>query len=274
MAILQSRGSRRHRVEAGVLALVAPMLATLAGRSSAAAAKLMATLVRTINLGALNPPIPDPSRPTYVPSRDRLLISGGEVDEMPIFQCADVLDATRNGILLQDRGVSTPQTKEPAGVTCQSSNDHPLAVDDDQQRGHDFAPGSDLRYGTAGFGSTDPADGLCYPPTGEVFVLEGSDDDVHRVSSGTNGVFDGPPVDDDTAGEFATPAFGPDDPEGIGYHVARDTLLIVDFQTDRVYELNRELMHINVIDIAGEQCRSGWPAAWWPARTRALARQP
>lgn len=97
-------------------------------------------------------------------------------------------------------------------------------------------------------------DVLFYPPTGEMFVLEGSDDDVHRLAPGANGVFDGvPPVGDDTAVEFDTLNFGADDPEGITYHPTRGALLIVDFQTNRVYELNRELMLINVIVLAPAQ---------------------
>ncbi len=142
-----------------------------------------------------------------------------------------------------------------------SSNNHLLVVDDDQQRVYEFAAGADGRYGTpddsrpffstAAFGSTDPEDAAFYPPTGEIFVLEGSDHDVHRVAPGPNGVFDGvAPTGDDTAVEFDTLMYGIDDPEGIGYHPGRDTLLIVDFQSDRVYEVNREMMLINVIDIS------------------------
>ncbi len=253
-------GRRRAGVSILALTLVAPLLAVLAWVGPASGADLTATLVRTTNLGALDPPIPDPSGLTYIPSRDRLLISDGEVDEMPIFQGSNLFETTRTGVI-QDRGVSTPQTHEPVGVSYQPGNNHLLVVDDDQQRVHDFAPGADDRFGTAddvrtffstaAFGSTDPEDVLFYPPTGEIFVLEGSDNDVHRLAPGANGVFDGvPPVGDDTAVEFDTLNFGADDPEGITYHPTRGALLIVDFQTNRVYELNRELMLINVIDIS------------------------
>jgi hypothetical protein len=91
------------------------------------------------------------------------------------------------------------------------------------------------------------------PPIGEL-IGEGSDYDVHRVLSGTNGVFDGPPVGDNDSVEFDTLACGADDPEGIGYHPTRGTSRMVDFQTDRVLELNRELMLItasNQINAAG-----------------------
>jgi hypothetical protein len=224
------------------------------------AATVPATLVRTVATSTLSPPVPDPSGITYIPSRDRLLIADGEVDEMPIFEGSNLFEITRAGAL-QDRGVTQPQTKEPVGVSYMSSNNHLLVVDDDQQRVYEFAAGADGRYGTsddsrpffstAAFGSTDPEDAAFYPPTGEIFVLEGSDNDVHRVAPGGNGVFDGvAPTGDDTAVEFDTLMYGIDDPEGIGYHPGRDTLLIVDFQSDRVYEVNREMMLMNVIDIS------------------------
>jgi len=254
------RGSARARTALFAAALLVPLLMPVVWAQPASAANLTATLVRTVNLAAVNPPIPDPSGVTYIPSRDRLLIADGEVDEMPIFQGSNLFETTRAGVL-QDRGVTQPQTKEPVGVSYMSSNNHLLVADDDQQRVYEFDAGPDQRYGTAddsrpffstaAFGSTDPEDVVFFPPSGEIFVLEGSDHRVHRVSAGVNGVFDGvPPTGDDTAVEFDMLVYGIDDPEGIGYHSGRDTLLIVDFQTDRVYELNREMMLINVIDIA------------------------
>jgi DNA-binding beta-propeller fold protein YncE len=54
---------------------------SLAPEIAAAAATFTSQLVRTLDMGALSPPSPDPSGITYVPSTDRLLVSDGEVEE-------------------------------------------------------------------------------------------------------------------------------------------------------------------------------------------------
>ena len=219
--------------------------------AAAAAPEVTATLVRTINTSTMTPPIPDPAGIVYLPARDHFLISDSEVDETPVFQNANVFETTRTGTIV-DRGLTTPQTKEAAGIGHNPTNDHVYVSDDDQFRIHEFAPGPDGRYATsddtrtsfstAAFGSTDPEDVTYFPPTGELFVLDGADHDVHRIDPGPNGRFDGiAPTGDDTATEFDVQRYGAEDPEGIGFHPGRGTLVVVDSTSEAVYEFNREL---------------------------------
>jgi hypothetical protein len=245
-----------------VLALGATTLVVLSSAQPAEAAvpTVNATLVRTVATSALSTALPDPAGITYLPDRDHFLISDSEVDETPVFKNANIIETTRAGVVV-DRGVTTAYSKEPAGIGYNPSNAHVYTSDDDQFQVHEIAAGTDNRYGTAddphtafstaAFGSTDPEDVTYFPPTGELFVLDGADNDVHRVGAGPNGRFDGvPPTGDDLATEFDVQRYGAEDPEGIGYDPARGTLMVVDSTSDSVYELNRELMLIDRINIA------------------------
>jgi PKD repeat protein len=228
--------------------------------ASAAVPVVVASLVQNISTAAMNPPFPDPDGVTYLTDRDHLLLADSEVDEMSIFQNTNLLETTRTGVVV-DRGVTTAYSHEPAGISYDPANAHVFISDDDQFRVHEITAGADARYGTAddghtmistaAFGSTDPEDVTYFPPTGELFVLDGADNDVHRVSPGPNGRFDGvPPTGDDTAVEFDVQRYGAEDPEGIGYHPGRGTLVVVDSTSERIYEFNRDLQLIDEIDIA------------------------
>ncbi|WP_309648940.1 PKD domain-containing protein [Nocardioides sp.] len=231
-----------------------------AAPASAAVPTTTATLVRTVATSALSPALPDPAGIVYLPGRDSFLISDSEVDETPVFEGANVLETTRSGAVL-DRGLTTAYTKEAAGIGHDPTSGHAFVSDDDQFRVHEIDPGADGRYGTAddtrtwfstaAFGSTDPEDVTYFPPTGELFVLDGADHDVHRVDPGPNGRFDGvAPTGDDTATELDVEVYGAEDPEGIGYHPGRGTLVVVDSTSEAVYELNRQLMLVSRVDIA------------------------
>ena len=139
---------RLHRAPTTVaLALVAPSLLVL-GAEPATAANVTASLVRTVATSALAVPITDPAGITYLPSRDRLLISDSEVDEVRLYQGSNLFELTRTGELV-DRGVTTAYTKEAAGVGHNPANGHIFVSDDDQFRVYEVAGGADGRYGTA-----------------------------------------------------------------------------------------------------------------------------
>lgn len=246
-------------VAAVVLGASSLVLVPAAPPATAAVPTVVATLVQNIATSAWSTPLPDPAGITYLPGRDHLLLSDSEVDETPVFQNANIVETTRTGTIV-DRGVTTAYSKEAAGIGNNPSNGHVFVSDDDQFRVHEITAGTDGRYGTAddghtfintaAFGSTDPEDVTYFPPTGELFVLDGADHDVHRVSPGPNGVFDGiAPTGDDTATEFDVQRYGAEDPEGIGYHPGRGTLVVVDSTSDRIYELNRDLVLVSQIDI-------------------------
>ena len=238
-------GTRSVAIVVGVLGLLAsPVLVTPSASAdplsaTVSATPLTASLVRTVATSTLSPPIPDPAGITYIPSRDRLLISDSEVDEVPIYQGSNLFEITRAGVLVRSRVSPRLHRRRPRGVGHNPANGHIFVSDDDQFRVYEVAAGADGRYGTAddtrtfintaAFGSTDPEDVEFYPPTGELFILDGADHDVHRVSPGPNGVFDGvAPTGDDIAAEFDVQMYGAEDPEGIGFHPGRNTLLIVD----------------------------------------------
>jgi len=90
----------------------------------------------------LSPPIPDPAGITYLSSRDRLLISDSEVDEVSIYQGSNLFETTRAGVLT-DRGVTTAYTKEAAGVGNNPGNGHIFVSDDDQFRVYEVVAGPD-----------------------------------------------------------------------------------------------------------------------------------
>ncbi|MEV6286309.1 PKD domain-containing protein [Kribbella sp. NPDC051770] len=239
--------------------LLAPVLVFLSA-PPAAAANLTADLVRTVQLSAADPPMPDPSGITYLPGRDRLLISDAEVDEVSVFEGANLFEITRAGVV-QNTGLSTAYTKEPAGVGFNPVNEHLFVSDDDQFRVYELAAGADGRYGTsddvrttfstAGFLSQDPEEIEYFPPTGELFVLDGADNNVHRVSPGLDGLFNGvAPAGDDVDTEFDIGRYGVLDPEGIGFHPGRNTMMVVDSYSNSVYEFNRNLMLVNKINIS------------------------
>ncbi len=262
------RSARGRTAWAAIAASVgAATLVGLAPTPSATAAvpTVTATLVRTVDTSALVPPIPDPAGIVYLPDRDRFLIADSEVDETPVYAGSNVFETTRSGALV-DRGVTTAYTKEAAGIGYNPANRHMFVSDDDQFRVYEVAPGGDNRYGTTddtrttfstgAFGSTDPEDVTYFPPTGELFVLDGADHDVHRVDPGPNGLFDGiAPTGDDTVTEFDVERYGAEDPEGIGYHPGRGTLVVVDSTSETVYELNREMMLIARVDIGATNQR-------------------
>jgi hypothetical protein len=63
---------------------------------------------------------------------------------------------------------------------------------------------------------------------------------VFRVSPGDNGTFDGvPPTGDDAASHFDVGLFGAEDCEGLGYDADRDTLLVVDRNTNTTSRCRR-----------------------------------
>ena len=239
--------------------LVAPLV-LLWSAPTAAAADLTATLVRTVATSSFDPPSPDPSGITYNSGRDTLLISDAEVEEVSIYEGVNLFETTRAGVLL-DTGVTTPYSKEPAGVGYNPVNGHAFVSDDDQARVYELAGGPDGRYGTsddirttfsaAAFGGGDSEEVEFFPPTGEVFVLEGADTDVHRISPGPDGLFNGvAPAGDDIDTEFDVGRFGADDPEGLGFYPGRNTLLVVDSTSETAYEFNRNMQLVNKIDIS------------------------
>ncbi|MDQ3145405.1 MAG: hypothetical protein M3R01_00435 [Actinomycetota bacterium] len=206
-----------------------------------------ASLVATRDLSRLDPPSPDPSGITYLPGRDRLLVSDAEVEEMPIFEGVNLFQLTRAGAL-SATGDSTTFSDEPTGLGFDPATGRLFVSDDDADEIYVILPGGDGRYGTGddqrssfdtrAFGNSD-AEGVAFDTsTGAVFIVDGVGREVFRRAP--NG----------TVTQFDLARYGAGDPEGIDYDAAAGTLLVVDHTSSLVYELTTAGALVNTIDIS------------------------
>ena len=227
----------------------------------ASAAPPVAVLVRAVALSSLSPPSPDPAGIAYLPDPGQLLVSDSEVDEMSIYQQVNLYQLTLLGGLARG-GKTTAYTNEPTGLSFDPVSGHLFVSDDVQFKVFEVAKGGDGQFGTVddvvvasfgtkAFGNSDPEDLAVDTSTGDLFLADGLGGDVYRVSRGTNGVFDGvPPTGDDVASHFDVSLFGAEDSEGLGYDPSRNTLLVVDRNTNTIYEMSKQGLLVNAIDIS------------------------
>jgi Bacterial Ig domain len=229
--------------------------ATLAAEvTTAAAVPEPPTLIQTLDVSRLNPPSPDPAGITYLPAADRLLLSDSEVEEMPIFQGANLFQVTRGG-QLTDTGVTTPWSREPTGAGFNPVNGTLFVSDDDANRVFAVRPGPDGRYGTTddartsvntlAFGSDDPEGTEFDPGTGHLMVVDGVNREVYDIDPVNEAFGDG----DDVATHFDLEQHGVLDPEGIGVDTTRNNLVVVDRAGRKVYEVTRAGALLRVIDL-------------------------
>jgi hypothetical protein len=227
---------------------------TAAGPSSAATAEV-ATLVATRDTGGTgpwSPTSPDPSGITYNPSTDRLEISDGEVDEMPIYAGANVYTSTRQGGLT---GTSTtvPWSNEPTDLAINTTTGQRYYTDDDKKSMFVQAAsgGTPTSFKTSTFGLTDP-EGVAYDGVHNmVWMSDGVAGRVYGLAPGPNGTFNGvPPAGDDVvAVEFDINKYGSMEAEGIEYDAVRDTIIVLD-DSNTVLELDRNGSLLTTIDIS------------------------
>jgi hypothetical protein len=228
---------------------------------TASAAPPVAALVQSIALSALSPPSPDPSGITYLPVEQDLLVADSEVEEMSIYDQANLFQVTAQGALTAT-GDTTGYSSEPTGLAFDPSTGHLFVSDDIQFEVFEIDAGPDEGFGTAddvvvtsfgtrAFGNDDPEDIAFDTTSGDLFLADGLGNEVFRVSPGLNDVFDGvPPSGDDVVSHFDVALFGAQDSEGLGYDAARDTLLVADRTTDTIYEMSKDGFLVNAIDIS------------------------
>jgi len=234
---------------------------SLAPAAVAAAPNVNATLVATVDTSLWSPPAPDTSGIAYMPGADRFVVADSEVDEMPIYAGANLFTAQRSGALT-GTGATLTWSNEPTGVGFNPTNGHLFVSDDDKKSIFEIAsPGADGRFGTADdgarttfktstFGNTDPEDVGYDSLRGELLLIDGVGRDMFRLNPGPNGVFNGvAPGGDDIATAFDVEQFGAIDPEGITYDAARDTVVVVDGSSERIYEFDTNGSLIGTIDI-------------------------
>jgi hypothetical protein len=215
------------------------------------------SLVQIIDTSLWSPPSPDPSGVDYHPGMQRLIVSDSEVNEMPIYDGVNVFLAQTDGTLTG--GCNTLDfSNEPTEVTVNPANGHIFFSDDSEKRIFEVNPGPDNVYctgddivtwfRTAAFNSRDP-EGVAYGQ-GNLFIADGVNTQVYRVSPGPNGVFDGvPPAGDDQVTDFDTASMGLRDPEGIGFHQGRGTLFIVSRKDKILVETTPDGTVVQTFDI-------------------------
>lgn len=230
---------------------------------TAAAPRIQATIVQTIDLSQLNPPSPDPSGITYLPATDRLEISDSEVDEMTIFRGVNLYQLSRTGSLT-DTGVTTAYSREPTGLGFDPANQTLFVSDDNKRRVFLVRRGSDGRFGTADdllvgsidvttFGVRVDAEGVEFDTrTGHVFIADGAGREVWRVNPGPNRTFGN---QDDVVTHFDVAQFGAGNAEGIAYDRARNTLLVLDNKTKSIYEVRKSGALVSIIDVSAVRFR-------------------
>jgi VCBS repeat-containing protein len=221
----------------------------------------VATLVQTIETSQFSPPSPDPAGITWVGNKGHLLISDSEVNEMSIFQDVNLFEIELDGNLLETGNTTIHlSNREPTGVTWNPANNHIFISNDDKDEIYEMDAGSDGVYGTTddivtsfdtqAFESFDP-EGLTYDTSqGVLYIVDGVNAEVYRVSPGSNGVFDGvPPAGDDVVTSFDTEVHGLTDPEGIAYDADPDHLYIAGKPRHLIFQITTTGMLARTIDI-------------------------
>jgi K319L-like, PKD domain len=198
--------------------------ASLTALPQAAAANFTSSLVNTVDMARWNPPSPDPSGIAYIASRNRLVMSDGEVEEtvsgITHFQGANVWEFTLGGSVTRTANISkvaptvVPMTNEPTGVAFNPANGHYYFTDDGVKDVFDLNPGGDGWLGTSddswtsfdtqSVGNTDP-EGIAYnAQTGRIFVADGVNAEVYEYTSAGASV-----------GHFDVARYGVADPESV-----------------------------------------------------------
>ena len=231
----------------------------------------VATLVNTTDLSALNPPSSDSSGITYLPNDGWLLFSDSEINEEPsVYQGVNLWELTLDGSTVQDTGTTYPAySNEPTGVSVNTSGGalggRLYVSDDTGDVVYDVDPGPDDRYGTADDTFTvktttgGDAEGVVYHPSGDIFVVHGMTTNLERITPGSDGIFNDGPGETETVMDLSNVNPGganPGDPEGIGYNPFADTLLILDDNTQSVYELTLGGSLIRIIDVSASGARN------------------
>lgn len=234
---------------------------------AAQAASATGTLIRTVDTSQWSPPSPDPSGLAYHPATGTLIISDGEVDEMSqYFTGSSVFRASMTGTLLNTHNVLS-FTDEPAGAEVNIINGHLFLSDDTGTRSvYELNQGPDGQYATSDdtvtsfrtsyFNSGDP-EGLAYDPnTGALFVIDGVNREVYRITPGANGRFDGvPPGGDDQFSQFDTLNRGLDDPEGAAFNNITGTLYVVGKPAGTLFEFTPGGSLVRTISISAAGAR-------------------
>ena len=260
---------------------VAPQSATIISSSELSSSAVTAanlessTLVQTIDSSAFTPPSPDTSGATYMSDLGTILLTDSEVNEMPIYAGVNVFEIATDG-----SQVSTATTlsfsDEPTGLAYNSVNRHIFVSDDTGiRRVYEVDAGPDTvhftsddvvtSFRTADFSSADP-EGVAYDSWfGDLYLVDGVNNEVYQISPGSNGIFDGvPPNGDDQVTSFDTVAFGLTDPEGIGFDTDHGHLYLVGKPTGTLFHVTTAGVLVRSIDISAASAKKPAGIAYAP----------
>lgn len=252
--------------------------------AAAPAASYISSLVQTIEAFNWDPPSPDSAGVVYMPDTDRLLVSDSEVNETPLYEDANLFFATRDGTLESTLttlaySIGTP-SKEPTGVSYNPSNKFIYTSDDDKDFVYELNPGSDgqyitsddvvTRFSTDDFLSGDP-EGLTFAQgPGVIFIADGVNSEVYRISPGNDGIFNGvAPAGDDQVASFDTLGLGLEDPEGIVYNPDSGNLYLVGKPKELLFEFAVDGTLVRTIDISASNARKPAGLAYGPSSAHA-----
>lgn len=210
---------------------------SLTSQAEVAAFNFTSQVVNVVDMSRWDPPSTDPSGIAYIPSRDRLVMVDGEVEEVgdqgvTHFKGVNVWEFTRSGTVNSTGNVSrvppnaTGMNDEPVGVAWKESSDEFFVSSDSAKEVYRVNPGSDGRLGTAGDTWTsfdtlvhqngDP-EGITYADVGDrLFVADGVNAEVYEYSMAGAKV-----------GQFDVARYGVFDPETVEYNPDNDSLFIL-----------------------------------------------
>lgn len=241
-----------------------------------AAASFTASLVRTTNLAAISPPIPDPSGIAYLSNSRTLLIVDGEVEEtvqgITHFQGANVWELTLLGSKVRTANISrrqptvTPITNEPTDIAWNPNNRHYYVANDEGDRVYDVNPGGDGLIGTSddtwtffttsSAGSGDP-EGIAFnTQNNHLFVVDGNNAEVYEYTIAGNLV-----------NHFDVGAYGVADPESIAFNGDTGTLFTMSSNraTPVIVETTIDGTFLQIINIAVTNAEAAAGLAYAPA---------
>ena len=203
-------------------------------------------------------PSPDPSGITY--SGGKLIISDGEVEEMPaLYKGANIFYSSLTGTPDHAKAWTTlPPSDEPTGIS--TFGNLFVISDDTNPRIYLFNPGSDGRWVSGqdanpksfapGTYATDPEDVTVdsdVTKEGHIVVVSGANKEVVDYSAGPDGNF--ATTADNVIKHFDVLQYGAKDPEGIEYEPVRNTLLVLDHTSNKIYELSRQGALLNTVTL-------------------------
>lgn len=247
---------------------------------AAVTATVSGSLIRIIKTSSFSPPSPDPAGITYLNHLGRLLFSDSEVDEMSIWKGANLFEMSLSGSLVRT-GKTTAYSTEPTGVAYNPANRNLFISDDDKRKIFQVDPGPDARYGTTDdivrsfdtsvFRSSHDTEDVAYDYVrGVLYIADGLNSQVDRVSPGPNGRFDGvPPKGDDVHSSFDTEHLGCTDPEGIAYDSDFGHLYITCKPRHLVFHVTTDGALLRTIDISAASPRLPAGLAYAPSSVKA-----